>query len=201
VEVTVGPAFTVKQPVQVAVPWSGLVTVTFLVPVAAVLSIETLAVIDPPLLATEIELTVMPPPNETFAPLAKFAPVTVMFWFVAPWPREVGLTEEIVGPAFTVKQPVQVPVPWSGLVTVTSLAVVFAFAVTVTLTVIRVEDTVGVPKLTPVPETDTLAPVAKLLPLIVTVWLVAPWPSELGLTEEIVGPAFTVKQPVQVPVP
>jgi hypothetical protein len=112
VEVTVGPAFTVKQPVQVAVPWSGLVTVTSrAVPVGAPAETEMFAVswVED---TTVVEFTVIPVPEKlTFVPLANPVPVTVMFWLVAPCPLEPGLAEVTVGPPFTVKQPVQVPVP------------------------------------------------------------------------------------------
>ena len=47
----------------------------------------------------------------------------------------------------------------------------------------------------PVPENDTLAPLAKPVPLIVTFWLGAPCASVAGVSELTVGAALTVKMP------
>lgn len=53
------------------------------------------------------EMTVIPVPEKTtleadHEPLRKFEPVRTMFWLVAPRAREFGLSDEIVGFAFTV---------------------------------------------------------------------------------------------------
>jgi hypothetical protein len=88
-----------------------LVTVTSRTPVAAFPPIVMVAVSDLPLFATLVTFAVIPGPNETVAPVANPVPLTVMVWFVAPWPREFGAVEVTVGPAFTVKQPVHVAVP------------------------------------------------------------------------------------------
>ena len=78
VEVTVGPALTVKQPVHDPLPVFKLVTVTLRAPVVAPAAIVMLAVTWVALLNV-VELTVMPvPENEAVAPLAKFVPVIAM---------------------------------------------------------------------------------------------------------------------------
>ena len=146
-----------------------------------------------------------PPEMETVAPLTKFVPVIVNVVDVPLattfWLLDVG--NVIVGPAFTVKQPVQVPVPWSGLVTVTSRAApVGAPAETEMFAVSWVAET-NVVEFTviPVPENVAFAPFTNPVPVTVMFWLVAPCPLEPGLAEVTVGPPFTVKQPAQVPVP
>ena len=71
-----------------------------------------------------------------------------------------------MGLATTVKQPVHVPVPPSGLVTVMSRAPVGAFWARVPLTVSVVPFT-KVTEFTvkPVPESEPVAPLAKLVPV------------------------------------
>ena len=53
------------------------------------------------------ELTVIPLPEKATAEVGhepgwKFAPVTMMTWLAAPWPRELGPSEVMAGPALTV---------------------------------------------------------------------------------------------------
>jgi len=57
----------------------------------------------------------------------------------------------------------------------------------------KVEETT----VTPVPETDAVAPDWKLAPFIVKV-RVPPWPSVFGLTDDTLGPPVTVRMPVPV---
>jgi hypothetical protein len=87
------------------------------------------------------------------------------------------------------------------LVIVTVRAPVVAFPASVMLTVSEVALT-NVVEFTvmPGPENETASPgpLSKPLPVIVIVWLDAPWPRELGLVEVTVGAAFTVKAPVAV---
>jgi hypothetical protein len=174
--VTVGAVVvTEKTPVPVPEPPSVFVTVTFRAPVTAVVAMVTLAVSCVEL-TNDVELTVIPvPEKDTLAPLAKPVPVIVTFWLVAPCASAFGLAEPTVGAASTVKIPWPVPAPASGLVTVTFRLPVAAVAAMVTLAVSCVELTNDV-ELTviPVPEKDTLAPLAKPVPVIVTFWLVAP---------------------------
>ena len=148
-----------------------------------------------------VEFTVMPVPNVAVAPFTKLVPFTVTFWLVAPCPRDAGLVEVTVGRAFTLKQPVQVAVPWSVLVTVTFRAPVVAFPAIVIVAVMFVGVTTLLEfTVIPVPEKPTVAPFAKFVPTTVIV-CVTPCGSEEGFVEVTVGAAFTVKQPVQVPVP
>jgi hypothetical protein len=101
----------------------------------------------------------------------------------------------------TVKQPVQTALPASVFVTVTFPAPSVAPAEMVTLAVSSVDDTKVVEfTVMPLAEKADDAPLAKPVPEIVTFWLVAPRPLELGLVEVTVGGAFTVKHPVHDPV-
>ena len=187
-------------------PASGFVTVTFRVPVAAPPESEMLTVSCVELLRVT-ELTVIPLPEKaTDAPLTKPVPVKTMLWFERPWRRELGLSEVIVGRAFTVNPPASEPTPPSRLVTVTVWEPRVAVVVSVMVTV-RCVEFVRVTELTviPVPEkvTDEAGhvPLRKLEPVMTMLWLAAPWPRELGLREETVGPAFTVKAPIAVALP
>ena len=203
VELTVGPALTVKTLVPVPAPASGLVTVTSRAPVLAFEAIVMFAVRW--LESTKlVELTVMPvPENETLAPLAKPVPLIVTLWLPAPCPSELGLVEDTVGAALTVKAEVLVAVLPSPLVIETSRAPVLAVEETVTLAVSWVE-LLNVVELTVIPDPNDAAsvgPLMKPVPVIVMFWLVAPCPRELGLSEEIVGAALTLKTPLPVPTP
>ena len=83
-EVTVGPVLTVNTPAPVAVPASGLTTVTLRAPVAAAPVIVMFAVSDVPLTKV-VELTVSPVPEKVaVAPFTNPVPVIVMVWPAAP---------------------------------------------------------------------------------------------------------------------
>jgi hypothetical protein len=206
-EVIVGRAFTVNALAREPTPPSRLVTVTVLAPTVAVAEIVTLAVSCVALLRVT-ELTVMPVPENATdvvgqVPLAKFVPVMTMLWLVAPWPRELGLSEVMVGAALTVNPLARVARPPSMLTTVTVLAPTVAVAEIVTLAVscvvlLRVTELTVIP----VPENRTeeaaQVPVRKFVPVMVMFWLAAPWPREAGLSDEMVGAAATVRQPVHV---
>jgi hypothetical protein len=188
VEETVGPAFTVKQLAHEPFPASGFVTVTLLVPVVALEETVMLAVREVEE-TNVVEFTVIPvPEKDAAAPLTNPVPVIVIDWLDAPWPRELGLVDETVGAALTVKQLEHEPVWVSGFVIVTLLVPVVAFEATVTFAVMEVEET-NVVEFTviPVPENEALAPLTKFVPVIVIDWFVAPWPRELGLVEVTVG--------------
>ena len=107
-----------------------------------------------------------------------------------------------VGAALTVKIPVLVAVVPSPLVSVTLRVPVGAPEVIVMLAVSEVELT-KVVELTviPVPEKVAAAPLTKFVPVIVMLWLVAPWPRDAGLVEVTVGATFTVKTLAPVPTP
>ena len=81
------------------------------------------------------------------------------------------------GPTSTVRQPAHAPTPPSELVTVTFRGPVGALVTTLTRTVRVVEfTTIGLVRATPEPDTETVAPVTKLVPVIVASSLVTPWP-------------------------
>jgi hypothetical protein len=192
---------TVKTLFPVPTPASGFVTVTFRAVLLALLAIVMLTLREVEL-TNDVEFTVIPPPAKaTVAPEAKPVPlmVTVRVELCAP---ELGEVEVTVGAALTVKTLVPVPVPPSGLVTLTFPAPVVAFAATVMLAISEVELT-NVVEFTviPVAENAAVAPDTNPVPVIVTVWLVAPWPSEAGLVDVTVGAAFTVKTLAPVPTP
>src|SRR5207253_624933 len=122
-----------------------------------------------------VELTVMPKPEKVAnAPDTKPLPVMVMFWLVAPWPRELGLVDSTVGAALTVNTPVPVLTPASPLVTVTFRRPVVALAPMVILAGRWVEST-KVVELTAmfVPEKldARLAPDTNPVPVMVMFWL------------------------------
>ena len=103
-----------------------------------------------------------------------------------------------VGWALTVRQPLQVAAPSSGLVTVMSRVPTVAPPVADRVTESWVADTkdAGLSRVTPVPEIVTVAPSWKLVPVMVRVTPLAPWamPAEIDVT---VGAAFTERQFVQ----
>jgi hypothetical protein len=147
--------------------------VTLRAPVGALLAMEILAV-SCVALTNDVDTTVMPAPeNVAVAPLTKPVPVIVMFWFVAPWPREAGFVDVTLGFALIVK-PTEAEPP-SGFVTVIVLAPVVAFPAIVTFAVTCALSTKVVElTVTPVPENDAVAPAAKFVPVIVMSWAVAP---------------------------
>src|SRR5687768_5536926 len=198
---TTGAPATVNAAVLVNVPLSGLVTVRSRAVVAAPAATSTVTV-SCVAESRVTPVTVTPVPLNTtsavVSPASKFVPVTVSAAAVAPCGRELGDTVSTVGRAFTVNPSTSVSAPKSAFVTVTSRAPVAAELVTVTVAVIWVTPvTVGDPTtLTPVPLNDTVAPLAKPVPLTTTDWLVAPWPSWLGFTPLTDGPVATVNAPV-----
>ena len=100
----------------------------------------------------------------------------------------------------TVKQLVQLAEPPSEFVTVTFPAPSVAAPEMVTSAVSWVAETKVVEfTVIPLAEKADDAPLAKPVPVIVTFWLVAPRPRELGLVDVTVGGALTVKHPVQEP--
>ena len=195
-----GPAVTVKHPVHMPEPASGLVTVTLRVPVAAPRLTEMFTVTWVAL-STVVEFTVMPEPeNDVAAPARKPVPVTTMLWLAAPCARDGGLAEMTVGAVVTLKHPVQEANLPSGLVTVTSRPPMVApdatemFSVTWVALSKVVELTVM-----SVPENDPTAPGAKLVPVTATSRPDAPCGRDDGFVDRTVGTALTVKHPVQVP--
>ena len=116
-EATVGAGATyVKQPVQLPLCVSVLVTTTFTAPAACAVVVPVM------LVALTVETVSAEPPNETVAPLWKSLPaiVTDVPPTLAPL---LGVTELTIGAgARYVKQPVQVPLCASGLVTTTFTA-------------------------------------------------------------------------------
>jgi hypothetical protein len=184
-DVIVGAEFTVKALARVPWPRFGLRTVTLREPVAASGAIEMLTVRWVEFVQVT-ELTVIPAPeNETEplvqVPLRKFEPVMTMFWFVAPRPRELGLSDVIVGAAAIARQFVQVADNGPGFVTVTLRLLMVAPLETVMLAVRLVALLKAVElTVTPVPETATADVGTKPVPVIVTRAVVAPRPSELG---------------------
>ena len=166
VEVTVGPALTVKALASDPLPASGLVTVTARAPVAAPEAIVTLA-LSSVALSNVVELTVMPAPNEAVAPLTKFVPLTATV-SVPPRSPELGLVEVTVGAALTVKALASEPLPASGFVTVTVRALVLAPLSMVMLAFSSLALT-KVVELTVMPAPkEALAPLTKPPPVIVT---------------------------------
>src|SRR5665213_1132729 len=105
------------------------------------------------------------------APVTRPVPVKVT-WPDPPWDTAGGLAAVTVGAGLIVRQPVQMPVP-----TDTLRAPMAAEVVTVALAVMVVAlITETVARVTPVPDTVTLFPAVKFVPLITSAILEAPWP-------------------------
>jgi hypothetical protein len=176
VDVTFGAETTVKALASEPVPPSELVTVTARAPVLAPDSIEIF--VDSSVELTKlVDSTVMPAPNDAPAPPVKPVPLIAIVCLLAPWLRELGLVDATVGGASTVKTPVPVALVVSGFVTVTLRTPVLAFDAIVTFALTSVELTKLVEfTVTPVPENEAASPVpfSKFVPLIATVWLLAP---------------------------
>jgi hypothetical protein len=166
---------TVNAPVAVALPPSGLVTVTLPAPSAAPVAIEMFAVSDVALLNV-VEFTVIAAlENVTAAPETNPLPVIATLSEDAPRSPELGAAEVTDGPPLIVKTPMPVPVPPSGLVTVTLPAPVVALLAIVMLALIDVA-LLKVVELTVIPEAEnaTVAPETKPVPVIVMLWLINP---------------------------
>ena len=137
-------------------------------------------------LTNVVELTVMPAPNLAMAPASKCEP-RMSTKRVAPFAPLFGELDVGAGAALTVRQPGHVAEP-APVVTVTlrapmgAVAVAFTLMVNLMLLTKVVETTV-----TPVPDTELVAPDWKFVPFTAKV-RVPPWPSAFGLTEEMVGP-------------
>ncbi len=201
-DVTVGAAFTVNT-LPVAMVPSPFVTVTDLTPVVAVAPTVMLA-ITVVAFTNDVEFTVMRVPNDAAseAPLMNPVPVSVMFWFVAPRPREDGAAEVSVGAGLTLKTPVPVTEAPPGFVSVTSRAPVVALPEIVMFTVtcvllLYVVELIVIPE----PENATVAPVTKPVPEMAMFWLTAPWFRNDGLVDTPVSAGVTVKMPVPTPMP
>ena len=200
-DVAVGRAVTSKQPVHVPLDPSVFVTRTSRNPTVALLEMLTVAR-SSVLLTKVVEATVMPPPNDTVAPVRNepVGPVMTRTW-VVPWARCDGVTDETVMPALAVtcRHAVQAPVPPSGFVTVAVR--VPTVAVFPTFTVAR--NSVALTRCSAVtvtpPPKETVAPVRMPAPRTVSTapWL--PWLTDPGVTLVTVGRAVTVKQATQDP--
>ena len=189
---------TVKQPTQEPVPLSGLTTFTVLTPVVVPEAMVILAVSLPELMNV-VEFTVTPDPNLAMAPARKLEPRMSTFR-VTPLAPLFGDVDVGAGAGLMVRHPVHVAEP-PPVVTVTSRAPTGAVAAALTLIVSLVLLTKVVETtVTPVPDTDVVAPDWKLVPFTVSV-RVPPWPSLFGLTEEMVGAPVlpvTVRMPFPV---
>jgi hypothetical protein len=190
-EDTVGLALTVKALASDPTPASGFVTVTVRTPVAAPDSTVILAVSSVELTKL-VDSTVIPVPKDAVAPEAKLLPLTVIVCLLAPWPRELGVVDSMVGPALTVKPLSSDAESPSGFVMLTVRPPVVALDATVMFAFSSVELTNVVElSVTPVPENDTVAPLTKFVPITLTFWFAAPWPREPGLVDVIDGAATT----------
>ena len=163
---------TVKAPSAVSEPPSGFVSVTVRLPGLAPASIVMLATSSVDDLNV-VEVTVMPEPNEDVAPLKKPVPL-ITTNSLPPRSPELGDVDVTFGAERTVKAPASEPTPPSAFVTVTvrtpglaadSIEILLDSSVELTT---LVDSTVM-----PAPK-DTLVPVAKPVPLITTVCLLAP---------------------------
>jgi hypothetical protein len=188
-ERTAGALLIVKSPFPTARPPSGLVTITSLPPVAA--SAATFRVTESRLelikLVAVVEIPL--PLNVTVAPEAKPLPLTVITCPLVPRARLFGVTLLTEGPPTTIRHPEQVPDFPSTFVTVTSLKPIEAAVAMLTGTVMVVLFTIvtGPGVISPEPPKETAAPLTKLEPVRVRIWLTAPCPKLLGLMELTAG--------------
>jgi len=177
----------VKQTMQVPLCVSGFVTVTVTAPAACPV------VVPVTLVALIVETVSADPPKDTVAPATKPVPASVTAVPPALAPL-LGVTELTVGAATYVKQPVHVPLCASGFVTVTLAApAACAVVVPVMLVPVTLETVTGEPP------SEAVAPLWKLVPVMVTD--VPPTAGPLvGASELTIGAgARYVKQPVHVP--
>ena len=192
---------TVKTPLPVPLPPSGLFTVTSCDPIVALAPTVTGTV-------RVVELTNVTAPgvmfassNETVAPFWRPVPVMVTVALALPWLIMLGDVAVTVGGAVTVNR-FTIPSPPSGFVTITSCVYSPAEAPTVTGTVMVVELTTVTAPIVMLPSpNDTVAPLWNPVPVMVTVVIPLPRALELGDIEVICGPAETVKTPFPVPAP
>jgi hypothetical protein len=175
-----------------------LTTFTVLTPVVVPEAIVILAVslVE---LTNVVDFTVIPAPNFAMAPAWKCEP-RMSTERVAPLAPLFGDVDVGTGAGVMVMHPVHVAEP-APVVAVRlrapmgAVAVAFTLIVNLMLLTNVVETTV-----TPVPDTEVVAPDWKFVPFTARV-RVPFWPSAFGLTEEMVGPpalAPTVKMPFAV---
>ena len=188
-------------------PPSRLVTVTVRAPTVAEVDTERLTVRWVEFVRVT-ELTVIPPPVKAtdevgHEPDRKLEPVMTIDWLVAPWPRELGLSDEIPGAGLTSKALALVPRPPSRLTTVTSRKFVVA-PDEIDRTTVKWVGLVRVTEFTviPLPEKRTFAgdqgPLAKFEPVMTVDRFVAPRPPVSGLSDETLGAAVMARQLEQV---
>ena len=153
----VGRALTVNALVSVSRPPSRLTIVTLRPPIAASGStvMLTLRCVE---LVRLTELTVMPPPEKRTAeaghdPARKLEPVMTMVWPAAPWPRELGLRNQMFGAAVMPRQLVQLALAGPGIVTVTFRSEVAALLDT-EMSAIKCEGSVKLVELTVTPPSE-----------------------------------------------
>jgi hypothetical protein len=168
--VTLGAPLTVKEPSSE--PPSGFVSVTMRLPELAPDSIVMLAISSVEDLNV-VELTVMPEPNEDVAPLTKPVPL-IATDSLPPRSPELGLIDVPFGAEMTVNPLTSEPTPPSEFVTVTVRAPVLAADSIEILLDSSVELTKLVDSTVMSAPKAALAPVAKPVPLIATVCLLAP---------------------------
>jgi hypothetical protein len=188
---------TVNAPVRVLVVPAGVVTLTFLAPVAAVAVMVKVAVT---VVAVEPVTTALTPAPEKFTAVAPVRPVPLRVTTTAvPCAPEVGASEVSVSvPGVTVNAPVRMLLVPEGVVTLTFLAPVAAVGPTVkeAVTVVAVEPVTTA--LTPVPEKFTVVAPVRFVPLRVTTTVV-PCAPEVGASEVSVGvDGRTVNAPVRM---
>src|SRR6266540_3958925 len=193
---TLGDYVTVKHPTQRPVPLSGLITFTVLASVVVPEEI-VMRTVSLPAFTKVVEFTVIPDPKRATAPGWKLDPRTSTERGVPLVPL-FGEVDVGFGAGSIVRHPAHVAEP-PPVVTVTSrsptgaVAAAFTFTDSLLLLTKVVETTV-----TPVPDTDVVAPDWKLVPFTAMVRVPA-WPSVFGLRDEIVGPpAVTVRTPFPV---
>ncbi|HEY8824113.1 MAG TPA: hypothetical protein VIP07_04430 [Candidatus Limnocylindria bacterium] len=186
-DATVGAGGTyVKQLEHVALCPSGFVTATLIDPAACAVVVPVIVV------ALMVATVSADPPNETVAPVWNPLPATLTDVPPALGPL-FGVTEVIAGAATYVKQSVQLALCASGFVTTMLTGPVACAVVTPVIDVGFTVDTVNAD-----PANETVAPAWKFVPATVTEVPPALGPL-FGVTEETVGAATYVKQPVQLP--
>ena len=182
-DVTVGAATYVKHPLHVPLCVSALVTTTLTAPEACAVVVPVIEV------ALIVDTVSADPPNETVAPVWK--PVPARVTDVSPAAGPVfGVTDVTVGATTYAKHELHVPLCVSELVTTTFTAPASCDVVVPVIVVALIVETVRAE-----PPKDTVAPLRKPLPVMVTEVPPAAGPL-VGATELTVGAgARYVKQP------
>ena len=163
-----------KQLEQVPLCVSGFVTTTLTDPAACAVVVPVIVV------ALMVETVRADPPNDTVAPAANPVPATVTD-VPPPAAPLLGVIDVTVGAATYVKQPLQVPLCVSGLVTTTLTAPEACAVVTPVIDVALTVETVSAD-----PPNETVAPVWNPLPATVTD-VPPPAAPLLGVTDVTVG--------------